>query len=108
MAATKIFPITATTAKALAYIAADSKTDNGRLIITQGCSSDSLQASYDFDEIRRHGTGKSSVLAQHFIVSFKPGEITPERALQVGKEICEQFLKGEYQYFMTCHIDFCL
>jgi hypothetical protein len=64
-----------------------------------------LQASHDFAEIRKHGTGKSSVLAQHFIVSFKPGEITPERALQLGQEICEQFLKGEYQYFMTCHID---
>ena len=38
-------------------------------------------------------------------MSFKPGEITPERALQLGQEICEQFLKGEYQYFMTCHID---
>jgi len=64
-----------------------------------------LQASHDFAEIRKHGTGKSCVLAQHFIVSFKPGEITPERALQLGQEICEQFLKGEYQYFMTCHID---
>ena len=87
------------------YIANPDKTDNGRLIVTDGCSSDPLQASHDFAEIRKHGTGKSSVLAQHFIVSFKPGEITPERALQVGKEICEQFLKGEYQYFMTCHID---
>lgn len=29
----------------------------------------------------------------------------PERALQYGQEICEQFLKGEYQYFMACHID---
>ena len=64
-----------------------------------------MQASHDFAEIRKHGTGKSSVLAQHFIVSFKPGEITPERALQLGQEICEQLLKGEYQYFMTCHID---
>ena len=64
-----------------------------------------MQASHDFAEIRKHGTGKSSVLAQHFIVSFKPGEITPERALQLGQEICEQFLKGEYQYFMACHID---
>ena len=25
--------------------------------------------------------------------------------MQLGQEICEQFLKGEYQYFMTCHID---
>ena len=105
MATTKIFSISDDDLASLNYIANPDKTDNGRLIITQGCSSDSLQASYDFDEIRRHGTGKNSVLAQHFIVNFKPGEITPERALQVGKEICEQFLKGEYQYFMTCHID---
>ena len=105
MATTKIFSISADDLASLNYIANPDKTDNGRLIITQGCSSDPLQASSDFDEIRRHGTGKSSVLAQHFIVSFKPGEITPERALQVGQEICEQFLKGEYQYFMTCHID---
>ena len=105
MATTKIFSISADDLAALNYIANPDKTDNGRLIITQGCSSDPLQASYDFDEIRRHGTGKSSVLPQHFIVSFKPGEITPERALQLGQEICEQFLKGEYQYFMTCHID---
>ncbi len=38
-------------------------------------------------------------------MSFKPGEILPERELQIGQEICEQFLKGEYQYFMACHVD---
>ena len=53
-------------------------------------------------KFKASGTGRSSVLAQHFIVSFKPGEILPERALQIGQEICEQFLKGEYQYFMAC------
>ena len=25
--------------------------------------------------------------------------------MQLGQEICEQFLKGEYQYFMACHTD---
>ncbi|MDD7515300.1 MAG: relaxase/mobilization nuclease domain-containing protein [Ruminococcus flavefaciens] len=74
-------------------------------MVTQGCSSIPEQAHRDYEEIRANGTGRSSVLAQHFIVSFKPGEITPERALQYGQEICEQFLKGEYQYFMACHID---
>ena len=87
------------------YIANPEKTDNGRLIFTQGCSADPEQAHRDYEEIRANGTGRSTVLAQHFIVSFKPGEITPERALQLGQEICEQFLKGEYQYFMACHID---
>lgn len=25
--------------------------------------------------------------------------------MEIGQEICEEFLKGEYQYFMACHID---
>ena len=75
------------------------------MIFTQGCSADPEQAHLDYEEIRANGTGRSSVLAQHFIVSFKPGEITSEKALQLGQEICEEFLKGEYQYFMACHVD---
>ncbi|MBO6307613.1 MAG: relaxase/mobilization nuclease domain-containing protein [Oribacterium sp.] len=105
MATTKIFSVSVDELASLKYIANPEKTDNGRLIFTQGCSADPEQAHRDFEEIRENGTGRSTVLAQHFIVSFKPGEITPERALQLGQEICEQFLKGEYQYFMTCHID---
>lgn len=105
MAATKIFPITATEVKALAYIANPEKTDNGRLIITSGCSTDPNQASRDFDEIRARGTGLHTVLSQHFIQSFSPGEITPEQALEVGRELCERFLKNEYQYFLAIHTD---
>ena len=82
MATTKIFSITADDLAALNYIANPEKTDNGRLIIIEGCSSDPLQASPNFAEIRKHGTGKSSVLAQHFIVSFKPGEITPKSQMR--------------------------
>ena len=105
MAATKIFPITATEIKALTYIANPEKTDNGRLIITSGCSTDPYQASRDFDEIRARGTGLNTVLSQHFIQSFSPGEITPEQALEVGRELCERFLKNEYQYFLAVHTD---
>lgn len=105
MAATKIFPITAAEVKALTYIANPKKTDNGRLIITSGCSTDPNQASKDFDEIRARGTGLHTVLSQHFIQSFSPGEITPEQALEVGRELCERFLKNEYQYFLAVHTD---
>ncbi len=105
MAATKIFPITSTEVKALAYIANPEKTDNGRLIFTSGCSDDPYQVSRDFEEVRRNGTGLNTVLSQHFIQSFSPGEITPERALEIGKELCEKFLKGEYQYFLAVHTD---
>ena len=105
MATTKLFAIKTTEVKALAYIANPEKTDNGRLIFTYGCSPDPAQASKDFEVIRAGGTGLNTVLSQHFIQSFKPGEITPERALEVGKELCEKFLKGEYQYFLAVHTD---
>lgn len=105
MATTKLFAIKTTEVKALAYIANPEKTDNGRLTFTYGCSSDPAQASKDFEAVRSGGTGLNTVLSQHFIQSFKPGEITPERALEVGKELCEKFLKGEYQYFLSVHTD---
>lgn len=105
MATTKLFAIKTTEVKALAYIANPEKTDGGRLIFTYGCSSDPAQASKDFEAVRAGGTGLNTVLSQHFIQSFKPGEITPERALEVGKELCEKFLKGEYQYFLAVHTD---
>ena len=105
MATTKLFAIKTTEVKALAYIANPEKTDNGRLIFTYGCSSDPAQASKDFEAVRAGGTGLNTVLSQHYIQSFKPGEITPERALEVGKELCEKFLKGEYQYFLAVHTD---
>ena len=105
MATTKLFPITATERKAISYIADGSKTDNGRLISTFCCSSDPAQASKDFASVRACGTGKNKILSQHFVLSFKPGEITTERALEVGEELCEKFLKGEYQYFLAIHVD---
>lgn len=105
MATTKLFAIKTTEVKALAYIANPEKTDNGRLIFTYGCSPDPAQASKDFEAVRAGGTGLNTVLSQHYIQSFKPGEITPERALEVGKELCDKFLKGEYQYFLAVHTD---
>ena len=105
MATTKIFPITDTTAKALAYIAKSEKTDSGRLISTFMCSREPDKAAKEFAEVTSTGTGRSTVLAQHFIVAFKPGEVTPERAMEIGKEMCEKYLKNQYQYYLAVHTD---
>ena len=105
MATTKIFPIKVSVSDALVYIANPEKTDNGRLIFTSGCSYNPRQASRDFEAIRAKGTGLNTVLAQHFTMSFKPGEIIPERALEIGKELCQKYLKGEYQYYLAVHTD---
>ncbi|MBD5159876.1 MAG: relaxase/mobilization nuclease domain-containing protein [Ruminococcus sp.] len=103
MATTKIFPIRVTEVSAIAYIADEAKTDNGRLIYTFGCDKNPIQASKDFAQVRTMGTGLSSVLSQHFIQSFSPGEVTPDQALKIGMELCDKFLKGEYQYYLAVH-----
>ena len=105
MAATKIFPVKATEVKALVYIADPEKTENGKYILTSCCSRDPYQASRDFEEIRAMGTGMNTVLSQHFIQSFAPGEVTPEQALEIGAELCRRFLKDQYQYFLAVHTD---
>ena len=105
MATTKIVSIRATEAKAIAYIANPEKTNNGKLIYTNGCSNNPYEASRDFEQIRKLGTGRNQILSHHFIQSFSPGEITPENALQVGIELCREFLGNEYQYYLAVHND---
>ncbi|MBR6835338.1 MAG: relaxase/mobilization nuclease domain-containing protein, partial [Oscillospiraceae bacterium] len=106
MAATKIFSIKVTPAAALAYISAPSKTDNGRLLSTFMCSRKPDKAAEEFAQVRADiGTGKSSVLAQHFILSFNPGEVTPEKAMEIGKALCEKLLQDQYQYYLAVHTD---
>lgn len=39
------------------------------------------------------------------IQSFVPGEVTPEQAMQIGEELCDRYLKGDYQYVIAVHHD---
>ena len=39
------------------------------------------------------------------IQSFAPGEVTPEQAMQIGEELCDHYLKGDYQYVIAVHND---
>lgn len=55
--------------------------------------------------MREQGTGRSTTLAQHLIQSFAPGEVTPEEALAIGTELCERYLKDQYQYVLAVHTD---
>lgn len=105
MAVTKISSIKSKELAKLRYIADPEKTDGGRLIRTFYCSDDPKEAIQDFRDFRDLGTGMSTVLSQHFIQSFMPGEITPEMALELGEELCRRFLKGHYQYFLAVHTD---
>ena len=105
MATTKIFPITSTEVKAISYIADFSKTDNGKLIYAHGCSKMPIQASKDFKECRAYGTGLNTVLSQHIIQSFAPGEITPEIAHAIGIELAKRLWGDRFEVLVTTHLN---
>lgn len=39
------------------------------------------------------------------IQSFALSEVTPEQAMQIREELCDRYLKGDYQYVLAVHTD---
>lgn len=105
MAYTTIHTIRATVSAAIAYITRDDKTIDGLYVNSYACRADSAGASEDFRAVRNTGTGRTQILAYHMIQSFAPGEVTPEQAMQIGEELCDRYLKGDYQYVIAVHND---
>lgn len=51
-------------------------------------------------------TGGKDILAWHIIQSFSPEDkITPQQVHQLGKELADKFLGGNYQYIISTHLD---
>ena len=103
MARTEIHQISSTLNIAIDYITNPEKTDNQNLCSTYECTLPF--AKMDFEDVRLQGTGRTTVLAEHIIQSFKPGETTPEEAHKIGRELCDKYLKGQYQYVLATHVD---
>ena len=89
----------------MTYITNPLKTQGGRLVDSFNCSGIPELASKDFEEIRASGSGRNKNLSHHIIVSFEGQEITPDKALEFGNELCRRFLKNEYQYVLAVHTD---
>ena len=105
MAYTSIHSIKATDWEALDYITRSDKTVNGLYVQSYACRADSRGAVADFRAVRANGTGHTEILAHHIVQSFAPNEVTPEQALQIGEELCDRFLQGNYQYVLAVHND---
>lgn len=100
-----LLSIRSTVSAAIAYITNGDKTVNGIYVNSYACRADSAGASEDFRTVRGTGTGRTQILAYYMIQSFAPGEVTPEQALQIGEELCDRFLQGNYQYVLAVHND---
>ncbi|NMA84955.1 MAG: relaxase/mobilization nuclease domain-containing protein [Epulopiscium sp.] len=103
MAITKIHPIKSTLNLALDYILDKDKTDDRILISSFLCNPNT--AHLEFEQTRAECNSKTKVIARHLIQAFLPGEVTPDLAHEIGLKLCEETLKGEYEYVLTTHVD---
>ena len=62
-------------------------------------------AHNQFLNTRKLNNINGTVLARHLIQSFLPNEITPEKAHEIGKSLCKEILKNQYEYVLSTHID---
>lgn len=92
------------------YVENPEKTDYGKLIYGFEC--DTRTADAEFTLAKRqyiHKTGRvrgaDDVIAYHFRQAFKPGEVTPEEANQIGQELAMRLTKGNNAFIVCTHID---
>lgn len=85
------------------------KTAKGELVTSYGC--DPLTVDEEFMLSKRQYrqiTGReqhSDVIAYQIRQSFKPGEISPEKANRLGHELAMRFTKGHYAFIVATHTD---
>ena len=117
MAATRLIALHMNKGKTVAQCLADrtdysqnaEKTNDGEFISSYEC--DPKTADEEFLLSKRqyqHTTGrqqKNNIIAYQIRQSFKPGEITPEEANQVGYETAMRWTKGKHAFIVATHID---
>ena len=103
MAVTKTHPIKSTLKAAIDYICNPAKTDGKLLVSTYGCTAET--ADIEFAWTRRHSIDKGTNLGRHLIQAFEPGEVSPEKAHEIGMQLAKEILGGKYEFVLTTHID---
>lgn len=117
MAATRLIALHVNKGKTVAQCLADrtdysqnaEKTNDGEFISSYEC--DAKTADEEFLLSKRqyqHKTGrqqKNDTIAYQIRQSFRPGEVTPEEANQVGYETAMRWTKGKHAFIVATHID---
>ena len=95
----------------LDYIINKDKTNNEELVSAFECSVDTAYLEFAlnkdlYEKITGNETKKSGdVLAYHLRQAFKPGEITPELAHEIGIKLAKEFTKENNQFVIATHVD---
>ncbi len=96
MAYIKVFPIRASVKKFVRYVTNPDKTNEQILVSSFGCSPETVEATFEITRQRGIGNMRDTNgnRAWHIIQSFKPGEVSAEKAHEIGEQLAEKFLKG--------------
>ena len=95
----------------LSYAINPDKTNRGQLVKAYGCEPETaagemLLCKKEYETyIGRSEEKKSDIVLYQIRQSFKPGEITPEKAQEIGYELAMSFTKGKYQFVVATHTD---
>lgn len=89
---------------AIAYAINPDKTEQRLFESTLNCGS--VKTAYDDMQATKERFGKTDgVLGYHFIQSFKPGEITPEKAHELGVEFADRLFGDRFEAVIGTHLD---
>ncbi|MGN0241624.1 MAG: relaxase/mobilization nuclease domain-containing protein [Candidatus Weimeria sp.] len=117
MAATRLIPLHLNKGKnvvdclkeRLDYAQNPLKTEDGEFVSSFQCdprtaAMEFLLAKAEYDK-KTGRSRKGDVLAYQIRQAFKPGEITPEKANQIGYELAMRFTKGKHAFTVSTHTD---
>lgn len=118
MATTRLMPlhigkgrdISTAIADIIDYVENPQKTDFGKFIYGYECDTRIADAEFllskrqYFNQTGR-SQGADDVIAYHLRQAFKPGEVTPEEANQIGRELALKLTKGNHAFVVCTHID---
>lgn len=94
---------------AIEYGTNPEKTDDGKLVSGHLCNPHTAPNEFMLSQLEyEHTTGRKrndDILLYHVRQSFKPNEITPELANQIGQELALKFTKGKHAFVVATHID---
>ena len=102
MAVTKILARRGGLSQAIAYVLNGDKTEEQILTAAQGCLTST--ACHDMAAVKQRWNKTDGVQLYHVIQSFRPGELSPELALEIAREFAREHLPG-YQAIIGVHTD---
>lgn len=102
MAVTKILARNTGLSQAIQYVLNGDKTDHEILTAHQNC--DPGREFRQMMDTKREVGKLDGRQCYHIIQSFKPGEVTPELALEIAKEFAAEYLP-DYEVVIGTHID---